>query len=212
VGAAEREAVDHAANTTRSRSIRPASRPSRVAAHRFTSAAFRPTREAAAISGVYLTWPDTESTVADIIVDRRARAAAHGRSVKLGYRAHVVVRGTEAQARTTADGLLSHLDVAKGAAIRAKSRITPAMAFTAAPNCAKPPPRTTAISSSTYGPASAARARAAVRRSVIGDRRSRSGNRQTGRYQALGIEAFILSGYPQTSPSRTCSRGTCCRE
>ncbi|MGC7532461.1 LLM class flavin-dependent oxidoreductase, partial [Pandoraea pneumonica] len=38
-----------------------------------------------------------------------------------GYRAHVVVRETEAEARSAADRLLSKLDAASGEAIRNKS-------------------------------------------------------------------------------------------
>ena len=49
------------------------------------------------------------------------RAAAYGRTLKFGYRAHVIVRDTETEARTAADRLLSKLDAAEGAAIRAKS-------------------------------------------------------------------------------------------
>ena len=57
-------------------------------------------REAAAKGcDVYLMWPDTMSAVRDIIGDMRVRAARHGRTLKFGYRAHVIVRETESEAR-----------------------------------------------------------------------------------------------------------------
>ncbi len=93
---------------------------------------------------------------------RRARPQRQTRSPRVCRRAR-----NGAQACTTADRC-SLTSTSPRVPRSAPSRlITPAMAFTATPNCAKPPPRTTAISSPTYGPASAARARAVVRRSAI---------------------------------------------
>ena len=79
-------------------------------------------REAAAQGcDVYLMWPDTMPAVREIISDMRARAAKHGRTLKFGYRAHVIVRETESEARASASRLLSKLDADTGDAIRAKS-------------------------------------------------------------------------------------------
>src|SRR5262249_27022852 len=79
-------------------------------------------REAAAKAcDVFLMWPDKRETVAGIIADMTARAAKYGRTLKYGYRAHMIVRETEAEARTAPDRLLSKLDAATGDAIRAKS-------------------------------------------------------------------------------------------
>ena len=79
-------------------------------------------REAAAKGcDVFLMWPDKKENVAAIIADMKVRAASHGRTLRFGYRAHVIVRETEAEARSYADRLLSKLDAEQGAAIRAKS-------------------------------------------------------------------------------------------
>ncbi|MEB3327644.1 MAG: LLM class flavin-dependent oxidoreductase, partial [Candidatus Sericytochromatia bacterium] len=60
-------------------------------------------RDAAArAADVYLMWPDRYEAVADIIADMRQRAAAYGRTLRFGYRVHVVVRETEAEARAAA--------------------------------------------------------------------------------------------------------------
>ena len=76
-------------------------------------------REAAAeASDVYLMWPDTIDKVRENIADLRARAAKFGRTLKFGYRAHVIVRDSENEARAYADRLVSKLDDEKGRAIR----------------------------------------------------------------------------------------------
>src|ERR1700735_2632553 len=54
---------------------------------------------AAQAADVFLMWPDTLDGIAETIADVRARAARHGRTLRFGYRAHVIVRDTEAEAR-----------------------------------------------------------------------------------------------------------------
>ena len=79
-------------------------------------------REAAAQGcDVFLMWPDKTEAVKALIADMRTRAEKHGRTLRYGYRAHVVVRETESEARAAANRLLSKLDAEQGAAIRAKS-------------------------------------------------------------------------------------------
>ena len=51
----------------------------------------------------------------------RARAARYGRELRFGYRAHVIVRATEQEARAAAQRLVSRLDDATGEAIRRRS-------------------------------------------------------------------------------------------
>src|SRR6202044_2552413 len=52
---------------------------------------------AAQAADVFLMWPDTMPAVEALITDMRARAARHGRELRFGYRAHVIVRPTEAE-------------------------------------------------------------------------------------------------------------------
>jgi alkanesulfonate monooxygenase len=144
---------------------------------------------------VYLMWPDTMPAVREIIADMRARAAKHGRTLKFGYRAHVVVRETEAEARAYASRLLSKLDVDTGDAIRQKS-----------------------LDAASYGVQRQAELRALAGEegfvednlwTGIGRARSGCGAAIVGDpdqvlaklrgYQAEGIEAFILSGYPHAA-------------
>ncbi|MES2582144.1 MAG: FMNH2-dependent alkanesulfonate monooxygenase [Pseudomonadota bacterium] len=57
----------------------------------------------------YLTWGEPPAEVAKKIADVRARAAAHGRTLRFGVRLHVIVRETSAEAWAAADKLISKL-------------------------------------------------------------------------------------------------------
>ncbi|MEN8161917.1 MAG: LLM class flavin-dependent oxidoreductase, partial [Myxococcota bacterium] len=79
-------------------------------------------REAAArAADVYLLWPDRMDRVAETMADLRRRAARYGRTLRFGYRAHVIVRESEAEAREAARRLVSRLEPEAGAAIRRRS-------------------------------------------------------------------------------------------
>ena len=153
-------------------------------------------REAAAKGcDVFLMWPDRKENVAAIIADMRERAAKHGRSLRFGYRAHVIVRDTEAEARTYADRLLSKLDAAQGAAIRAKS-----LDSTSTGVAAQAALRETAADDG-YAEANlwtgVGRARSGCGAAIVGDPDQVLAKLRM--YQDMGIEAFILSGYPHAA-------------
>ena len=76
---------------------------------------------AAAIADVYLMWPDTIEAVRSVRADLDDRAAGLGRSLRYGWRSHVIVRETEAEARAAARRLVSRLDDATGTTIRSRS-------------------------------------------------------------------------------------------
>ncbi|KVU41328.1 alkanesulfonate monooxygenase [Burkholderia ubonensis] len=58
----------------------------------------------------YLTWGEPPEAVAKKIADVRARAAERGREIKFGIRLHVIVRETEDEAWRDAERLISRLD------------------------------------------------------------------------------------------------------
>jgi alkanesulfonate monooxygenase len=58
----------------------------------------------------YLTWGEPPEAVAAKIADIRERAAKYGRTLELGIRLHVIVRETEDEAWRAAAELVSHLD------------------------------------------------------------------------------------------------------
>ncbi|QXQ04989.1 LLM class flavin-dependent oxidoreductase [Sphingosinicellaceae bacterium] len=153
-------------------------------------------REAAAQGcDVYLMWPDKEAVVAEIIADMTARAAKHGRTLRFGYRAHVVVRDTEAEARAAADRLLSKLDAATGATIRAKSLDAASVGVKAQAALRE------GASDDGYAEANLwtgiGRARSGCGAAIVGDPDQVLAKLE--RYRAMGMEAFILSGYPHAA-------------
>jgi alkanesulfonate monooxygenase len=150
---------------------------------------------AAEAADVYLMWPDTMDKVRDVVGDLTARAATKGRKLKFGYRAHVIVRETEAEARAYAARLLSKLDAGVGEAIRQKSLDT----------------ATAGVARQTELRASAGddgfvednlwtgigRARSGCGAAIVGDPDQVLAKLRA--YQAEGIDAFILSGYPHAA-------------
>jgi alkanesulfonate monooxygenase len=71
---------------------------------------------------VFLMWPETEDRIAETMRGMSEKAAAYDRKIDFGFRGHVIVRETEAEARAAADRLISKLDAAKGAEIKARSQ------------------------------------------------------------------------------------------
>ena len=68
----------------------------------------------------YLTWGEPPAAVAAKVADVRARAATHGRTLQFGIRLHVIVRETEDEAWRAAAELVSQLDEKTVAAAQAK--------------------------------------------------------------------------------------------
>lgn len=153
-------------------------------------------REAAAKGcDVYLMWPDKQEAVREIIADMEARAARHGRTLKFGYRAHVIVRDTEAEARTAADRLLSKLDAQTGAAIKAKSLDSTSVGVNAQVALRE------SASEDGYAEENLwtgiGRARSGCGAAIVGDPDQVLAKLES--YRAMGIDAFILSGYPHAA-------------
>ncbi len=151
-------------------------------------------REAAAQGcDVYLMWPETISGARDIIADMTERAAKHGRTLKYGFRSHVIVRETEAEARDYATRLLSKLDAETGDAIRAKS-----LDSASAGVARQAELREAAAGNEGYIEdnlwTGIGRARSGCGAAIVGDPDQVLAKLKA--YQAEGIEAFILSGYP----------------
>ena len=141
----------------------------------------------------YLTWGEPPALVAEKIAKVNAAARpARGRTLSFGIRLHVIVRETAEEAWAAADRLIAHLDdetIAKAQSVFARmdsvgqQRMARCMAAGA----------TSSWSARTCGPASGSCAAAPARRSSATRRRSR---RACEEYRSLGIDTFILSGYP----------------
>jgi alkanesulfonate monooxygenase len=152
-----------------------------------------PAREAAAEhADVYLMWIEPVAATAALVADLRERAARHGRTLRFGLRTHVIVRETEDQARAQAADLVSELDPAIGRALKEAShdhqsegvRRQDAMRAAAGDDGFVEPALWTGIG---------------VARSGVGAAITGSVDQVEAKLQAyadLGIDSFILSGYP----------------
>jgi alkanesulfonate monooxygenase len=154
---------------------------------------------AAQAADVYLLWPDTPAGVAEVVADLRARAAAHGRELRYGLRVHVIVRETEDEARAAARHLVSGLDDAAGAAIRARSLDT------ASAGVARQAALRADADDEGYVHrhlwTGVGRARSGAGAAIVGD--PDQVRAMLEEYRTVGVDAFILSGYPH---ERECDR------
>lgn len=160
-------------------------------------------REAAAEGcDVYLMWPDRMEAVAETVADLKARAARRGRTLRFGYRVHVVVRETEAQARDAADRLLSRLDPVTGETIRNLSLDSQSAGVRRQAELRDAASGDGFVEDNLW--TGIGRARSGCGAAIVGD--PDQVLRKLRAYQALGIEAFILSGYPHQAEADLFSR------
>jgi alkanesulfonate monooxygenase len=150
-------------------------------------------RETAAMDAdVYLMWPDTEEEIARIIDDMKTRAARYGRILKFGYRVHVVVRDTEEEAREAAGHLISAVDTATGDAIRSRSLDSTSVGVRRQAELRDASSDDGFIEPSLW--TGIGKARSGCGAAIVGSPQQVIS--KIRRYQSLGIESFIFSGYP----------------
>ena len=147
---------------------------------------------AAAAADVFLTWPDTVDSVAETVRDMRARSERHGRTLRYGLRSHVIVRETEDEAMAAAERLVSRLDDDLGAQIRGRSLDAASVGVARQAEL-----RDSADDSGFAEPnlwTGIGRARSGAGAAIVGDPDQVVAKLRA--YQDVGIDAFILSGYP----------------
>jgi alkanesulfonate monooxygenase len=150
---------------------------------------------AAQAADVYLMWPNTMPEVEAVVADMRARAGRYGRELRFGYRAHVIVRASEQEARVAARRLISRLDDATGERIRRGS-----LDIMSAGTLRQNELRDIADDDGYAEPnlwTGIGRARAGAGAAIVGDPGQVLAKLRG--YADLGIEAFILSGYPHAA-------------
>jgi len=191
------EAIDHQGEFYQLKLDPPRARTVTGRAPAFYFGGLSPDAREAAAEGcdVYLMWPDTMEAVGATIDDMTARAAQRGRKLKFGYRVHVVVRETEALARAAADRLLSRLDDAEGAAIRARSLDSQSAGVARQAQLRESAARDGYIEDHLW--TGIGRARSGCGAAIVGDPDQVLA--KLNAYRALGLEAFILSGYPHAA-------------
>ncbi|GGC09964.1 alkanesulfonate monooxygenase [Oxalicibacterium flavum] len=146
---------------------------------------------------VYLTWGEPPAAVAEKIADIRARAAKHGRTVKFGIRLHVIVRETNEQAWRDADELIRYVDddlIARAQASFSKMDSEGQRRMAALHGGRKDKLE---VSPNLWAGVGLVRGGAGT--ALVGDAETVAARMQE--YADLGIETFILSGYPHLEES-----------
>jgi len=141
---------------------------------------------------VYLTWGEPPAAVAAKIADMRARAARHGRQLRFGIRLHVIVRETESAAWSAAEDLISRLDDATIA--KAQSAFAKMDSEGQRRMAALHGGRRDKLEVSPNLWAGVGLVRGGAGTALVGDPKTVAARMQE--YADLGIETFILSGYP----------------
>ena len=148
---------------------------------------------AATAADVFLMWPDTFEGLRAIMDDMRSRASSRQRSLRFGYRVHVIVRDTESAARDAADRLMSRLDADVGEAIRSRSLDSQSVGVRRQAEL-----RESVASDDGYVEdnlwTGIGRARSGCGAAIVGDPDQVLAKLRA--YEAMGMDALILSGYP----------------
>ncbi len=140
---------------------------------------------------VFLMWPETEDRIAETMRVMSEKAAAYGRKIDFGFRAHVIVRETEAEARAAADRLISKLDLEKGAEIKARSMDAQSAGVLRQDELRA---QSTDLYIEPHLWSGIGLARSGCASAIVGDPDQVLA--KLNRYMDMGIRAFILSGYP----------------
>lgn len=147
---------------------------------------------AARAADVFLMWPDTVSGVSSVLSDMRSRAADYGRELRFGYRVHVIVRESEGAAVDAARRLVSRLAGDMGERVRARSLDTSSVGNVRQAELRDAADMDGFVEENLWTGIGQARSGAGA--ALVGDPDQVLAKLRT--YQELGLEAFILSGYP----------------
>ncbi len=147
---------------------------------------------AARQADVYLSWGEPPEAVALKIADVRERADKVGRRLRFGLRVHVIVRETQSAAWAAADELISHLDDAAIAA--AQNAFAQFQSEGQRRMAALHGGRRDQLEVSPNLWAGVGLVRGGAGTALVGDAQTVAARMMA--YSNLGIDTFILSGYP----------------
>ena len=146
---------------------------------------------------VYLTWGEPPAAVAQKIADIRERAAKHGRTLRFGIRLHVIVRETNEAAWKAAEELISHVD--DDVIARAQAAFSRMDSEGQRRMSALHGGRRDKLEVSPNLWAGVGLVRGGAGTALVGDPETVAARMRE--YAELGIETFILSGYPHLEES-----------
>ena len=141
---------------------------------------------------LYLTWGEPPALVKEKIEQVRAKAAAKGRTVRFGIRLHVIVRETNEEAWRAADKLIANVDdetIQRAQAAFAKTDSVGQHRMASLHNGKR---ENLEISPNLWAGVGLVRGGAGT--ALVGDGPTVAA--RINEYAELGIDSFILSGYP----------------
>ncbi|MBB1199881.1 alkanesulfonate monooxygenase, FMNH(2)-dependent [Enterobacteriaceae bacterium 89] len=141
---------------------------------------------------LYLTWGEPPEQGKEKIAQVREKAARHGRKVRFGIRLHVIVRETNAEAWEAAERLISRLDddtISKAQAAFARTDSVGQQRMAALHGGSRDKLE---ISPNLWAGVGLVRGGAGT--ALVGDGPTVAA--RINEYAALGIDSFVLSGYP----------------
>jgi alkanesulfonate monooxygenase len=150
---------------------------------------------------VFLMWPETEARLAASMAELSQRAAAYGRTIDFGLRIHMIVRETEAEARAHADRMISKLDAAQGAAIKARSQDSQSAGVLRQDELRA---QSTDDYIEPHVWSGIGRARSGCGSALVGNPQQILAKLE--KYMDMGIRAFIFSGYPHKEEAELFAR------
>ncbi len=141
---------------------------------------------------VYLMWPETETRLQELMTNMSVKAASYGRVVDFGLRVHVIVRETEAEAKTAARKLMSFVDDKRGEEIRLRALDGKSYGVSRQTEMRKLADNDGFVEDGLW--TGIGRARSGCGAAIVGTPDQVLAKIQ--RYMDMGIRAFIFSGYP----------------
>ena len=141
---------------------------------------------------VYLMWPDTEDKLKVLISKMKSKAAEYNRVVQFGLRVHVIVRETENEAKAYANKLISKLDFKRGEDIKNRALDSKSLGVSKQTSLREKADKEYYAEPHLWTGIGLARSGCGA--AIVGNPEQVFNKIKS--YIDMGINAFILSGYP----------------
>ena len=141
---------------------------------------------------VYLMWPDTEKKLEVLISSMRSKAAQYNRTIQFGLRVHVIVRETENEAKAYANKLISKLDIKMGEDIKNRALDSKSLGVSKQASLREKADKEYYAEPHLWTGIGLARSGCGA--AIVGN--PEQVYHKIKSYMDMGINAFILSGYP----------------